>query len=172
MDFTRFDQRGQDEAGFPVDILDPVTGEPVMDNGKPCRVIIRGQASPSLQAGIRKARREARATDGDEDLNPIDDMHEAICASAIPHIAGFENVEVSGGKPATVAHAAWFVNLTYPVMGVMQDSKGNNVMVDAKDDDGNKIKVPKFELKNNPFAKQINEAAAKHSAALGKPKPA
>ena len=53
----------------------------------------------------------------------------------------------------------WFLDLTFPEMGVKEDGEGNAIT----DKDGN----PQFEMKNNPFAKQIGEFAGKQANRLG-----
>tara|TARA_R110002020_G_scaffold95937_10_gene230127 strand:+ start:7860 stop:8369 length:510 start_codon:yes stop_codon:yes gene_type:complete len=164
MDFNQFNTRAHAEAGTPMQIVDPWTGEPMMDGDKPCRVIVRGTASKSVQAAMRaKAKaammsKKAKGDDADEEARVMEDVHMQLCEGAAPFIVGFENVK-NGDKPATADDAMWFLDLTFPEMGVKEDGEGNAIT----DKDGN----PQFEMKNNPFAKQIGEFAGKQANRLG-----
>lgn len=161
MDFNKFDSRKNAEIGAPMDLLDPWTNEPMMSDGEPCRVIVRGTASKTMQAQMRakqKAAMASRKKGKDDEAHVMEDIHNQLCESAAPFIVGFENV-MNGDKPATADDAAWFVDLSFPEMGTKQDSDGNGVL----DKDGK----PTFEMKNNPFAKQVGEFAGKQSNHLG-----
>ena len=81
MDFNQFNTRAHAEAGTPMQIVDPWTGEPMMDGDKPCRVIVRGTASKSVQAAMRaKAKaammsKKAKGDDADEEARVMEDVH-------------------------------------------------------------------------------------------------
>lgn len=164
MDFNQFNARAHAEAGTPMQIVDPWTGEPMMDGDKPCRVIVRGTASKSVQAAMRaKAKaammsKKAKGDDADEEARVMEDVHMQLCEGAAPFIVGFENV-MNGDKPATADDAMWFLDLTFPEMGVKTDEDGAPIT----DKDGK----PQFEMTNNPFAKQIGEFAGKQANRLG-----
>ena len=165
MDFRSFDTRAHAEAGSPMQILDPWTNEPLMDGDKPCRVIVRGTASKTMQAKMRAKQKAAmmskKAKSGkeeDEEARVLEDVHNQLCEGAAPFIVGFENVS-KGDKPATAEDAEWFLDLTFPEMGVKLDADGNTVL----DKDGS----PQFEMTNSPFAKQVGEFAGKQANRLG-----
>lgn len=165
MDFnTNYNSRAAAETGQPMQIMDPWTGEPIMDGDKPCRVIVRGTASKSMQAKMRAKQKAAmmskkdKGKDDDDDARVMEDVHNQLCEGAAPFIVGFENVS-KGDKPATADDAEWFLDLTFPEMGVKQDADGNNVL----DKDGSAV----FEMTNNPFAKQIGDFAGKQANRLG-----
>ena len=161
MDFNKFDSRKIAEIGAPMDLLDPWTSKPVMSDGQPCRVIVRGTASKTMQSMMRAKQKAAMASHKkgkDDEARVMEDIHDQLCESAAPFIVGFENV-MNGDKPATADDAAWFLDLTFPEMGTKQDDEGNDVL----DKDG----APTFEMKNNPFAKQVGEFAGKQSNHLG-----
>lgn len=171
MDFNKFDSRAAAEAGQPMAILDPWTNEPMMDGDKPCRVIVRGTASKSMQAQMRakqkaammsrkdKAKKvEGKNVEDDEEARVMEDIHMQLCEGAAPFIVGFENVN-NGPKAATAGDALWFLDLTFPEMGVKLDAEGEQVL----DKEG----APVFEMSNNPFAKQIGEFAGKQANRLG-----
>ena len=165
MDFNKsYNTRAHAEAGTPMQIMDPWTGEPVMDGDKPCRVIVRGTASKSVQANMRaKAKaammsKKAKGEDADDEARVMEDVHNQLCEGAAPFIVGFENV-MNGDKAVTADDALWFLDLTFPEMGVKEDADGEAVL----DKDGS----PVFEMKNNPFAKQIGEFASKQANRMG-----
>jgi hypothetical protein len=164
MDFNKFDSRAKAEAGSPMQILDAWTGDPMMDGNKPCRVILRGTASASMQAKMRAAQKaammskKARGKDADDEARVMEDVHNQLCEAAAPFIMGFENVN-NGDKPATAADAMWFLNLTFPEMGVKEDEHGEPVL--------NKDGEPTYVMINDPFAKQCSEFASKQANRLG-----
>ena len=165
MDFSKFDSRAVAEAGQPMQIVDQWTGEPIMDGDKPCRVIVRGTASRSMQAKLRAKQKaammskKAKGDDAEEDeARVMEDVHMQLCEGAAPYIVGFENVS-KGDKPATADDAEWFLDLTFPEMGVKTDKDGNQVV----GSDGS----PVFELTNDPFAKQVGDFASKQANRLG-----
>lgn len=178
MDFNKFDSRTRAESGAPMDILDPITNEPIMDGDKPCRVIVRGVASRAIQAKMRAKQKaammskKAKGKSGeDEEARVMEDLHNDLCEGAGPYIVGFENVS-HGEKPATVEDVDWFLDLSFPEMGVKEDDEGNPILKAEKDDDGNPVQVPVFEMRNNPFAKQIGDFASKQANFLGSTKSA
>ena len=164
MDFNKFDSQAIAEAGTAMQILDEWTNEPMMDGDKPCKVILRGTASASMQAKMRAAQKaammskKAKGKDDEDEARVMEDVHNQMCEAAAPFIMGFENVN-NGDKPATAADALWFLKLTFPHMGVKEDESGDPVL--NKDDD------PVYEMKNNPFAKQCSEFASKQANRLG-----
>ena len=159
MDFSKFDSRAQAEVGSPMQIMDEWTGEPMMDGDKPCMVIVRGASSPTMQAKMRAAQKAAlmskKAKGKDEEAAPLvmEDTHNQLCESAAGFIMGFENVS-RGDVPATADDAMWFLNLTFPVMGLKE-----------RDDD-----VQEFEMKNTPFAIQVANHASGQAKQLGNSK--
>ena len=86
MDFNKFDSRAQAETGTPMQILDQWTGEPMMDGDKPCRVILRGSASKTMQAAMRDRQRAAMAAHkkgkGDDEARVMEDIHNQLCEAA------------------------------------------------------------------------------------------
>jgi hypothetical protein len=167
MDFNKFDSRAIAEAGSPMQILDEWTGAEMMDGDKPCRVILRGTASASMQAKMRAVQKAAmmskktKGKDAEDEARVMEDIHNQMVDAAAPFIMGFENVN-NGDKPATAADAKWFLNLTFPEMGVKVDDEGETVL--------NKDGEPVYEMSNNPFAKQCSEFASKQANRLGNAK--
>ena len=164
MDFNKFDSRAIAETGSPMQIVDEWTGEAMMDGDKPCRVILRGTASASMQAKMRAVQKAAmmskkmKGKDAEDEARVMEDIHNQMVDAAAPFIMGFENVN-NGDKPATADDAKWFLNLTFPEMGVKEDEDGQPVL--------NKYSEPVYEMKNNPFAKQCSEFASKQANRLG-----
>jgi len=176
MDFSKFDSRAQAEIGTPMQILDVWTNEPMMDGDKPCRVIVRGTASKTMQAKMRakqKAAMMSKKDKGDKDdvARVMEDIHNQQCEAAAPFIVGFENVS-RGDKPATAEDAEWFLDLSFPEMGVKEDADGNPVtkrvkVTDEKTGKTTEVDEPVFEMTNNPFAKQVADCAGKQANRLG-----
>lgn len=162
MDFQKFNGRAHAEAGARMQILDPNTREPV--DG--AFVMVRGVASPTIQSAQRKfqldrmkARKNGKADAPDM---VMEDAHNDLVDAAIPFIAGFEGVEYDGRK-LTVENAREFLDWTFPAMGIVTDANGDPVEGETKDSKGEIVKVPKYELKNLPFAKQIGDFAGEQS---------
>ena len=170
MDFSTFDTRSTAEAGTPMQIKDAFTGEPIMDGDKPCRVLVRGVASKTAQAEMRERQRAAMTaepeTDAD-DTRVMEDAHNDLCGAAAPFIIGFENVD-RGDRPceATPDDIEWFLDLTFPEMGPKTED-GKPVFEDDFDEGGKPIRRPVYELKNNPFAKQVSDHASSMRELLG-----
>ena len=175
MDFSKFDSRAQAEVGSPMQIMDEWTGEPMMDGDKPCMVIVRGASSPTMQAKMRAAQKAAlmskKAKGKDEEGAPLvmEDTHNQLCESAAGFIMGFENVS-RGDVPATADDAMWFLNLTFPVMGVKVEENGDAILQDGFDDEGKPVKSQEFEMKNTPFAIQVANHASGQAKQLGNSK--
>jgi hypothetical protein len=172
MDFSKFDTRARAEVGVAMQIMDSITGDPIMDGDKPCRVILRGVASRSIQEQQRArltAAAQKQTEDGEVSVRVMEDIHAELCEAAAPFILGFENVArpEDGGRPLTAEDAMWFLDLTFPEMGPKLDSQGEMVMRDGVDKHGKPEQTPVFEMKNNPFAKQIAEFTAKQANFLG-----
>jgi hypothetical protein len=164
MDFNKFDSQAIAEAGTAMQILDEWTNEPMMDGDKPCKVILRGTASASMQAKMRAAQKaammskKAKGKDDEDEARVMEDVHNQMCEAAAPFIMGFENVN-NGDKPATADDALWFLKLTFPHMGIKEDENGDPVL--------NKDGDPVYEMVNNPFAKQCSDFASKQANRLG-----
>lgn len=138
MDFSKFDNRGPAEEGVRVPLMDPLTGEPIEgETGAAC-VIVRGVASRTVQAEMRK-RALAKAKSKQQALDVLEDVHQALIEAAAPLVVGFENVE-RNEVPLTASpeDVRWFLDLTFPMM--------------QKDGDG-------WKMINKPFGAQIAEAA-------------
>lgn len=149
MDFSKFDARSDHEAGARMTILHPITGEPIADGkGKTSAVIVRGIASPTVQADIRRRHKEKLSAEQEANLKALEqtleDVHEDSIATALPMVIGFENVERDGrALKGTSEDIRWFLNLTFPIMET--DAKG------------------KWQMVNRPFAVQIAEFSGKQA---------
>ena len=147
-------------------IMDPDTREPI----EGAFVLVRGVASPTIQAAQRqralermKAHKSGKAETPDR---VMEDSHNDLVDAALPFIAGLEGVEYDGRK-LSVDDAREFLDWTFPDMGVVKDDDGATVEIEVKDDKGNPVMVPKFELKNLPFSKQIADFAGEQANFLG-----
>ena len=142
MDFNKFDSRAIAETGSPMQIVDEWTGEAKM----------RAVQKAAMQS------KKMKGKDAEDEARVMEDIHNQMVDAAAPFIMGFENVN-NGDKPATADDAKWFLNLTFPEMGVKEDDDGQPVL--------NKDGEPVYEMKNNPFAKQCSEFASKQANRLG-----
>lgn len=116
MDFSKRDTRAIDEARE-LHLRDPSTGEPIMDEGRPCLALVRPVASRSVQAEIKADLRarvaKAKGTKGkDEDARALEDIHQDMVKSAARLIAGFRNIEWNG-VPATAEHAPLILDCNF-----------------------------------------------------------
>lgn len=169
MDFAKFDMRYASEAGQWLILKDPSAQDGVeLSDGpnKPCRVLIRGVASRTVQGKMRDRQRAKisalKGRKADDDARVMEDIHNELCDAAAELILGFENIELAG-VPLTTGEEdiRYFLDLSFPLMGAKLGEEGEPAL-NAKGD-------PIFEMKNNPFAKQIGDFAAGTAAFLGKP---
>jgi hypothetical protein len=163
MDFSVFDNRGPAETGQRLELKDPSVrdGDPLLSGKKPCAVIVRGSTARSVQEQSR-ARLKQKMAKGkkDDGVQVMEDVHAELCDAAFPLIVGFENIE-RDSRPLTTDpdDVRWFLDLTFPIMGVKEDEDGEPIF----SPDG----APRFEMRNSPFAKQVTEFSADQAAALG-----
>lgn len=147
MDFAKFDARGKAEAGRAFAICHPETLEPLIEDGKEAKFIVRGNASPSVQEAQKQAL--VLFAQGADDDTPFtfERLHQTTVDSALVFLAGFENVELNG-EPVTMENARAFLNLVFPRV-VKNDETG------------------KYTVANKTFAVQVLERAAELDAILG-----
>lgn len=169
MDFNKFNARAVAETGKRMPLLDPWTGEVMTSEAGPCAVIVRGTSSRTAQETMRQKQRAAALkikSDAELKVEPdvqiMEDVHAELCENAAAFIIGFENVE-NGDKPATLEDVPWFLDLTFPEMAQKSNADGSLVF----GEDGQ----PVFEMRNNPFAKQVITFAATEANKLGNSSP-
>lgn len=119
MDFSRFDTAGVADEARPLHLTCAATGRPLYaneedpftDNGKPCRVFVRGGESAQVRKGIRDIERAmAKADAAKADEKTIDDLHRQMVMAAKVKIEKFENVN-RGNDLAGEGDLDWFLNL-------------------------------------------------------------
>ena len=116
MDFAQFDSRSAAEKPGRVHLEHPVTGAKLYadaEQTKPCIVLVRGTESRTAQKALRAAQQERmKAKPKKGDVQMLDDLHAQMVDSAVPLIAGFENVS-RGEAALTPAEddLRWFLNL-------------------------------------------------------------
>ncbi len=106
MDFRDLAIRDRDDAGYAVDILHPITGDPWTEGGKPSRVIVRGATSRAAAAALADMNQRGMLT-GETDTR--EKLQARVVQTALPWIAGFENC-IRDGKPMTVEDAEWWLD--------------------------------------------------------------
>lgn len=149
MDFGKFNMRGKAEEGQAFPILHPETLQPIVENGKEARFVIRGSASPSVQQAQTELLAHAMTeVETAATVAPTFGwMHDQTVKQAVPLIADFENVEIDG-VALNVEDAKRFLDLVFPRVG--------------KDDE-----TGKYKILNKTFAMQVIERCAELDAALG-----
>lgn len=153
MDFSKFDNRGPAEDGVQVPLVDPITGEPIKGENGPACAIVRGVASRTVQAEMRK-RALARSKVTQPKLDLMEEVHADLIESSLPLVVGFVNVE-RNGEPLTgsAEDIRWLLDLTFPIM---QKADRTHVMQTGE----------KWVMVNRPFALQIAEAAGEQDRFL------
>lgn len=161
MEFGKFDSRKAADDGVVIDLLDPYTDEVIADGKKISRVGVRGTASRSVQADLRKRlAKTGKSKKTDPEERVMEDVHLELCEAAAPYITSFENVERDGRALTTSPEdVSWFLDLTFPDMGVKEDECGNPIL----DKDGD----PQFKMRNKTFAKQIADASTDQRRFMG-----
>lgn len=172
MDFSTYNSCANAEAGAPMEIKDPYTGEVIKKDGEAARVFVRGVASKTMQDIMREKQKAAMMAEKSEnEVRVMDDIHNQLCEAAAPFVVGFENVDFEGkaltGSPKDVMT---FLKLTFPDMGQKLDDQGNPIFEDGFDEDGKPTKTPAMEMKNNPFAKQVSDFASRQQNFMGNAK--
>ena len=168
MDISAFDMRSRSEEGIFVPLMNPITREPLGSGNDVPGFVVRGAAAKSVQDRLTAMMQNASEEDKKPDQAVMERLHQSMIDTAMGFIIRAENLE-NGDKPAKDASDyRAILNFTFPDLGAVIDGDGNPVLTKVKNEDGNEIEVPKMELKNWPFAKQIIEAAEDGSRFLGK----
>lgn len=183
MDFSEIAKRNSAGATYRLELLDPTVtdGEPLLTGKKPAVVLYRASSDRESQKALRRIKRD-RIIERHEDRLPkeimesltkdelsamrtIWDIHDDLSDVAKSVIVGFENVpnEDGGELTGSVADVEWFLSLTPFEVEPEKDEDGNPVL--------NESGEPKF-VTNNPFSKQIAEAATRREKGLGNGKAA
>ena len=154
MDFSKFDERTKADRGEWVDMLDPETLEPLMDEGKPAQMLILGQAGNRVQDALHD-RAVAGAGKTKEDVVSMKKTHQELVATASIYIGGFRNVEINGEDMSDASNAERVLDLTFPRMEIIDGSAAS-------------VGGPRFAMANKPFAVQAIEAGGRQGALLKK----
>lgn len=161
MDFAKRDYRAQAEEGFFCQLVDPYTKEPIVsDNGEKTGFWLQGIIAPSVQkrldAEFAKARKAAKAREAagegaDDELDDgfLNAMHESLVDSAMLYIIRAENCEWDGR----------------PVVDDADDIRRilNTISPQFRVEAGEMVPL------NNPYAKQVVEAAESYTDFLAEP---
>ena len=89
MEISNFNSRDRAEKGAPMQLKDPFSKEPMTENDKPCRVIVRGTASVSMQATMREkqkalmAKKPKKGKDDEDEARVMEDVHQQLCEGCL-----------------------------------------------------------------------------------------
>lgn len=168
MELSSFNARKRAEDGVFMPLLHPYTKEPIGTGDDAPGFLIRGNAARSVQARMAEMRKKAQdAAGGDDEEAMMEALHKTLIDAAMRYIIEARNIENDGKLVKTEADIRGVLDMTFPEMETVKDPNGNTVMVKAKDKDGNEIEVPRFDLANLPFAKQVIDAAEDGERFLG-----
>lgn len=183
MDFSEIAKRNAAGATYRIELKDPTVtdGDPLMNGKKPAVVIYRQSSDKESQKALRRIKRD-RIVERHEDRLPknimealtkdelnamrtIWDVQDELCDIAKSVIVGFENVpnEEGGELTGSAKDVDWFLSLT-PFEVTPEKDENDKPVLDEKGE-------PKF-ITNNPFSKQVAEAATRREKGLGNGKAA
>lgn len=111
MDFNQFDSVSVANSGTWMHVTHPVTGEPMFDGDKPCRVLVLGAEGDVVQAISKEARARMKGDNKEQDPQVV------LLNEAKRLVAGFENIS-RGDAPATAPDdVEWFLRLNKAIGG-------------------------------------------------------
>lgn len=172
MDMSAFDGRKQAEEGVFEPLRHPYTGKPFATGKDAPGFFVRGLAARSVQSRLAEMQREAKKAveDGDDQDAAMERLHESLIESAMKYVIRADEAMTHDGQPvgSDPAMIRKVLDSTFPEMRVVKDANGNAVTHQIKDENGEMIDVPKFEMANEPFAQQMIKAAEDGSRFFGK----
>lgn len=168
MDVSFLNTRKNAEEGIFLPLVHPYTQEPLGEGEKAPGFVIRGEAAPSVQKRVAEMQSNAEKAVSEEQGAILEEMHRSLIDAAMDYIVAAKNLENEGKAVSTPDEIRAVLDMTFPDMGPAVDQNGNALTQETEDEDGKKISVPKFELKNKTFAMQVTQAAADGQRFLGK----
>lgn len=168
MDMSAFNTRKHAEEGVFLPLRHPFTGDPIGEGDKAPGFLIRGTAARSVQSRIAEMQKKAEDAAGSEDEQAVmEALHNSMIETAMRYIIEARNIENDGAKVESDEQIREVLDMTFPEMDVVKDATGKTILIPAKDKDGKDTTIPKFELTNKPFAKQVIDAAEDGARFLG-----
>ncbi|PHR93488.1 MAG: hypothetical protein COA78_32825 [Blastopirellula sp.] len=169
MELSQFNGRKRAEDGIYMRLCDPYSGEPMGDDKDAPGFNVRGIASHTVQGRIAEMQKAAAdADDGEDTEAALERLHQNLIDSAMRYIISPVNMTNDGADVKTDDEIRAFLDMTFPVLEVVTDKDGQPAMNTVKNKDGNDVQIPKFDLSNKPFAKQVIDAAEDGARFLGK----
>jgi hypothetical protein len=152
MDLKSFDIRTKSEIAVFLPLKDPDTKEPIVSELEDCPgFLVRGTAAKSAQDALA-ALTDANAKAKNKRTKAlVQAIHDGMIDTALCFIVGAKNIEIDGKPISTRDEFRQILDMTFPVMKKKVDADGNAIL----DENG----IPKFELINFPWAKQVNDFA-------------
>ncbi|WP_425070641.1 hypothetical protein [Sagittula sp. S175] len=170
MDFGQFDQRAKAEAGVMVQLHQPYDKTAkIEDENGPCGFMVRGVAAKSVQERLAALQKKAgKAKDGEDEQAVLERIHESQIEAAMGYIIEAVNISIAGKPVATAEGIRAVLGMTFPDLRLVQDENGKQIYQSVKNDDGEWVGVPKFEVANDTFAMQVIKAAEDGARFFGK----
>jgi len=174
MDMNTRNSRQLQEDGVFVPLCDQYTGDPIDPGPKAPGFLVRGIAARSVQmrfaeaALAAKQAKKAGRTDDEVAQAALEKMHAAQIDAAMKYIIDARNMTIGVDPVTTPEQIRAVLDMTFPDMQLAKDDAGKPVMTTMKDDDGNDVTVPKFEIVGMTYAGQVIEAAENQRNFLGR----
>lgn len=187
MDFSKLDSRSAAENASPMQVLFQDTGEPVLDNKKPCIVYVIGTSSRSVQAKLRaeeaarqkkaSAKRGAHKRGKNEEEELTKDLQSSMIRSAKPFIAGFENIQRPDPETKKLRDLTtsdddimWFLDLNMISMPHLMRIGNDPERLEDESDEEYEERLAEYKAKwlKPSFAQQVIDHAREDENFLGK----
>ncbi|WP_306150749.1 hypothetical protein [Roseovarius sp. MMSF_3281] len=172
MDMSSFDGRKRAEEGVFEPLRHPYTGEPLATGKGAPGFYVRGTAARSVQMRLAEMQKEAKdaAKDDETQEAAMERLHERLIDGAMKYIIRADDKMEYDGQPVgeDPELIRKVLDGTFPEMRIVKDVDGSPITHEIKDDNGELIEVPKFEMANEPFAQQMIKAAEDGSRFFGK----
>jgi len=179
MDMNKFNSRQLQEDGIFVPLCWQWTGEVIGTGDDAPGFLVRGIAAKSVQMRLAEAslaaKQSAQAikrakvsgkTEEEIAKAVLEDMHANQIEAAMKYIIEARNMTLDEVPVKTPDQIRAVLNMTFPDMQVAKDADGKPMWTTMKDEDGNDIIVPQFEVVGSTYAGQVIAAAENQRAFL------
>ena len=174
MDMNTRNSRQKQEDGVFVPLCDQWTGEAIGKGKDAPGFLVRGIAARSTQMRLAEAQlaakqaKKAGKTDDEIATAALENMHATQIDAAMKYIIEARNMTIGEVPVKTPDQIRAVLDMTFPDMQVAKDDDGKQILTTMKDDAGNDMMVPKFEMVGTTYAGQVIEAAENQQGFLDK----